>query len=129
MFIRILFVVIVAIAALGFEAGNIIGSSVGLKEIIGSSQLIAALIVGTISLSAILLGTDKILEKIMVVFVNVMAAIFIFAMVVVKPNLLEMFKGFIPSLPEGLVVSTIALIGTTIIGINIVFHSITSKEK
>lgn len=128
-FIKILFVITVTVAALGFEAGNIIGSSVGLKEILGSSQLVAALIVGAISLSAILLGTAKILEKIMVIFVNVMAAIFIFAMVVVRPNLVELFTGFIPSMPEGSVVSTIALIGTTLIGINIVFHSITSKEK
>ncbi|NLY62993.1 MAG: Nramp family divalent metal transporter [Erysipelothrix sp.] len=129
-FIKVLLVIAVASVSFGFQAGNIIGSSLGLKEILGTSQLVAALIVGALSLSTVLFSTAKFLEKIMLIFVSTMGLIFLFAMIAVGPNIVEVFKGLVtPVIPEGGVVSTIALIGTTLIAINLVLHSITSKEK
>lgn len=120
----------VAAVGFGFEAGNIIGSSLGLGDILRVSPTIAALIVGALALSTVLFGTTKMLEKIMLMFVSLMGVLFFITMISVGPNIVSIFKGiFLPSIPEGGVITTIALIGTTLIGINLILHSITSKKK
>lgn len=129
-FIKTLMVVAGLAVAFGFQAGNIIGSSIGLSDIAGVSQVVSALIVGGLSLSTILFGTADVLEKIMLVFVSAMGVIFIVTMFAAGPNYLEVLKGLVsPTIPTGGLVSTVALIGTTLIAINIVMHSITSKDK
>ena len=51
-------------------------------------------------------------------------------MVTVGPSISGILKGiFLPSIPEGGLISTIALIGTTLIGINLILHSVTTKAK
>ena len=120
----------VAAVGFGFEAGNIIGSSLGLGDILRVSPTISALIVGALALSTVLFGTTKMLEKIMLMFVSLMGVLFFITMLSVGPNIVSIFKGiFLPSIPEGGVITTIALIGTTLIGINLILHSITSKKK
>lgn len=126
------FIAGISVAAVGFafEAGNIIGSSLGLGDILGSTQFIASLIVGLLALSTVLFGTAKMLEKIMLMFVSVMGALFLITMITVGPSIPKMLQGMvIPIIPEGGVITTIALIGTTLIGINLILHSITSKDK
>lgn len=130
LFVNIVSGLAVAAVGFGFEAGNIIGSSLGLGDILGTTQLISAAIIGVLALSTVLFGTAKMLEKIMLMFVSLMGALFLITMVTVGPSIPKMLKGiFIPTIPQGGVISTIALIGTTLIGINLILHSITSKNK
>lgn len=130
LFVNIVSGLAVAAVGFGFEAGNIIGSSLGLGDILGTTQLISAAIIGVLALSTVLFGTAKMLEKIMLMFVSLMGALFFITMVTVGPSIPKMLKGiFIPTIPQGGVISTIALIGTTLIGINLILHSITSKNK
>ena len=129
-FVNVLVGLAVASVAFGFEAGNIIGSSLGLGDVIGSNQLVAALIVGFLVLSTVLFGSTKALEKIMLMFVSLMGVLFLVTMIFVGPSIPKILSGiFIPSIPQGGAITTIALIGTTIIGINLILHSITSKDK
>ena len=129
-FVNIVAGLSVAAVGFGFEAGNIIGSSLGLGDILGVTPVISALIVGVLALTTVLFGTAKMLEKIMLMFVSLMGAIFLITMITVGPDIPAMIKGIIfPSIPQGGVISTIALIGTTLIGINLILHSITSKNK
>src|SRR5699024_367803 len=79
---------------------------------------------------AVVVGTAKTLEKLMSVFVGVMGFIFVLTMVLVRPNIGEVLTGFIPtSIPEGAGVNIIALIGTTLIGINLLMQAVTTAEK
>lgn len=129
-FVNIVAGLSVVTVAFAFEAGNIIGSSLGLGDILGINQFFSALIVGSLALSTVFLGSAKVLEKIMLTFVSLMGLMFVITMIVTGPNILSILSGlFIPSVPEGGAISTIALIGTTIIGINLILHSITSKNK
>ncbi len=120
----------VAAVGFGFEAGNIIGSSLGFGDIFGTTQVVSALIIGAIAIVTVLFGTVKILEKIMLAFVSIMGVLFFVTMVTVGPSISGILKGiFLPSIPEGGLISTIALIGTTLIGINLILHSVTTKAK
>lgn len=129
-FIQVLVFFAVASISFAFQAGNIIGASLGLGDLTGLSVPIAALIIGALAMLTAVGGSYKILERIMQIFVSLMGVLFIFTMIVVRPNIPEIFKGlFIPRVPENGFVTTLALIGTTLIGINLILHSITSSEK
>ena len=115
-------VVFLAVAAVcfAFQAGNEIGASSGLGDIFGMPQWLAALIVGTLAMLTAVLGSYKLLEKIMQIFVSLMGIIFFITMITVRPSLSGILKGIIPTLPEGSIVSSLALIGTTLVGINLI---------
>src|SRR5690625_3225001 len=120
---------VIGLTAFGFESGNLIGATSGLADITGFPTGVAAVIVGTISFLAIVFSTPAFIEMIMKIFVVAMGLIFGITGIIVKPDVVEIFKGFIPTVPEGALVNTVALIGTTFIGINLVFHSVSSADK
>lgn len=128
-FILGLIALVCFLTGLGFEAGNLIGATTGFANITGLSNQIAALAMSLFSLYAIIRSTPKVIETIMKYFVALMGIVFIVTAIIAKPNVGDMLKGLIPSIPEGSMVTTVALIGTTIIGINLVYHSIAATDK
>ena len=128
--IKGLIIITLFATAFGFEAGNLIGGSLGLADAFNLPQWVAAVILGGAAFYAVVVGTAKTLEKLMSVFVGVMGFIFVLTMVLVRPNIGEVLTGFIPtSIPEGAGVNIIALIGTTLIGINLLMQAVTTAEK
>lgn len=128
-FILGLLSIVMGLTALGFSAGNLIGATSGFAEIVPLSTPIAALTMGVLVSAALIYSTPQIVETIMQVFVAVMGIIFIVTAVIVGPDLIPLLKGFVPSIPSGGVVNTIALVGTTFIGVNLVYHSVASADK
>jgi len=129
LFVLGLIALVVILTGFGFEAGNLIGATTGFANITGLSREIAALVMGLVSLGAIVYSTPRIIELIMKAFVALMGVIFIITAIIVKPDIGAVFLGLIPSIPDGAIITTIALVGTTIIAINLVFHSVASAEK
>lgn len=128
--IKSVIVVTLFATAFGLEAGNLIGRSLGIADGANLPQWLSALILGAAAFYAVAVGTAKTLEKLMSFFVSLMGFIFILTMILVGPNYIEVFNGFIPTnIPEGSGVNIIALIGTTLIGINILMHATTTAEK
>lgn len=128
--ITALVLITLVMTGFGFEAGNLIGGSLGLADLLNLPQWVAALILGGVAFYAVVIGTAKTLEKLMSIFVGVMGLIFILTMVLVGPNWGDVLKGmFIPSVPEGSIVNVISLIGTVFIGINLLIHAVNAKEK
>lgn len=128
-FVLGLFAVAIGLTALGFEAGNLIGATAGFGDIFGLPTWLAALLMGLLSAAAVVYSTPKIIETIMKAFVGIMGIIFLITAIVSKPDISAVLAGFVPSVPNGALVNTVALIGTTIIAINLVFHSIASADK
>ncbi len=128
-FVLGLIALVVILTGFGFEAGNLIGATTGFANILGIETWIAALLMGIVALIAVVFTTPKIIELIMKTFVAVMGIIFVLTAIIVGPDLGAMFAGLIPSVPDGSLITTVALIGTTIIAINLVFHSVASADK
>ena len=128
-FIQILMLLAVLTICFAFQAGNLTGGALGLATVLGVNKEIIVGLMTIVVLAVTLLGSTKSLETIMKMFVGVMGIIFIVTMIFVKPDVTEMAKGLIPQMPEGGYVLTLALIGTTLIGINLILHSITSKGR
>ena len=128
-FIYTLVTLVVILTGFGFESGNLIGATTGLSDLTGLSTQMSALITGAISLLFVISSTPKLVEIIMQLFVALMGIIFVVTAILVKPDFGAVLSGLVPTIPQGGMVTTIALIGTTIIAINLVFHSVASEEK
>lgn len=114
---------------LGFMAGNEIGAANGLTDLTGLPISASGLIVGLIACATVIFGTPKLLELVCQFFVVAMGVLFVITMFLSKPDWGAVAKGVIPSLPEGSLVNCMGLIGTTIIAINLVYHSMGCQNK
>lgn len=129
-FIQILMLISVLTVCFAFQTGNLTGGALGLSNILGLSNSIPVIVfMSIISLLVSVIGSSKLLELIMKLFVGFMGIIFVVTMIFIRPSLIEIFKGLVPIIPQGGFLLTLALIGTTLIGINIILHSITTKSK
>ena len=128
-FIQILILSAVVTVCFAFQTGNLTGGSLGFAEIFNIDKSYVVVGMALIALGVSVIGSSKLLEKVMKMFVGLMGLIFIVTLIFVKPPIGEVAKGLVPNIPENGTVLTLALIGTTLIGINLILHSITSKQK
>lgn len=128
-------IILLAALALGnaaYEAGNISGAVLGLQAIAGGQLdesrtmlILAVLIVAGILL---LIGNPKWLTRVLIALVLFMSLSFLLTFILTKPDLLALFGGLKPQIPEGGLLTAIALIGTTIVPYNLFLHAATIKD-
>lgn len=125
--------VVVAAIALGnaaFEMGNILGAAIGLELLTGIPVRLGALLVGLAAFALLLGGRYRLIERMLVVLVAVMSAAFIITAVMVRPPVGEVLGGMLrPALPEGSLLTVIALIATTVVPYNLFLHASLVCEK
>ena len=131
-----LFALIIVALYLGnaaYEGGNLAGAALGIEAISYEQQSIYPFAVALISvIAAILLwrGSYTLVENTLLILVFVMVVAFVATFVAVKPDLTALFKGlFIPRVPEGSLLTVIALIGTTVVPYNLFLHASAVKAK
>ena len=115
-----------------YEGGNITGSVLGLEALLSGSsskRIHLIVIVGSLACLAVSIGQYKILERILIFLVLVMSVAFILSAIVVRPDLGSVFNGFVPQIPDGGVLTAVALIGTTIVPYNLFLHSAAVRRK
>ncbi|WP_456463220.1 Nramp family divalent metal transporter [Lutibacter sp.] len=114
-----------------YEAGNISGASLGVSAIFGNHlYYLYPIIIGVIAFVLLYIGNYKILERSLVFLVIIMSISFLLTAIITKPNISLMLKGmFIPSFPNGSVLTIIGLIGTTVVPYNLFLHASLVKEK
>ncbi|MEM9362230.1 MAG: Nramp family divalent metal transporter [Bacteroidota bacterium] len=115
-----------------YEAGNIGGATLGLNAIlpIHVDFPVYPALVGLFAFCVLWFGSYKVLEKIFMLLVGIMGLCFVISAIITKPSLTEMFKGaFIPTLPNGGLLTIVALVGTTVVPYNLFLHASLVKEK
>ena len=121
-----------------YEAGNISGGILGLETIVGEHKMniagfslnLLSILIGLISFVLLYVGNYKFLEKVLVGLVLVMSTSFLISAFLTKPMMLDILKGiFIPSTPEGSLLTIIGLIGTTVVPYNLFLHASLVKER
>lgn len=126
----VLMIAAIAFGNAAFETGNIIGTAIGLEAIIGGSAQVWSVAIGVIVFTLLSLGIYKLIEKVLVGLVLVMSVVFLLSAIVARPDMGAVVSGlFIPRIPEGALVSVIALIGTTVVPYNLFLHSNSVQEK
>ena len=112
-----------------YEAGNIIGGSLGLEMITSIPQKIWGALISIVAIFILSRGRYKLVEKFLIFLVFLMSISFLTTLVIVKPNIGLIFKGFIPSFPENSLYLVLALVGTTVVPYNLFLHSSAVKQK
>ncbi len=103
-----------------FQSGNNIGVAAAFEAFVPDRNVVAALIVGfnLLAISFLFLFKDmyKVLERVMTAFVALMLVSFAVNLVALKPDVVGMARGFIPSTGEsGDGLTVLGLIGTTFV--------------
>jgi len=112
-----------------YEAGNIIGGSLGLEMVSSLSPKIGVILIS--ALSVFLLGRKKyrLIERFLVCLVCLMSLSFLVTVILVRPDSLSLLNGFIPTLPKNSIYLTLGLVGTTVVPYNLFLHSAAVKQK
>jgi Mn2+/Fe2+ NRAMP family transporter len=116
-----------------YEAGNLSGAALGIQALTDESQSLYRISVIVISLLAGILlwrGSYKQIERMLLILVSLMALAFIATFISVGPDLTALFKGLTtPKIPDGSLLTVIALIGTTVVPYNLFLHASAVKAK
>ncbi len=138
---RIMMLLILSAIVIGnasYEAGNISGGMLGLETITGPLSLNffgktvngLSLIIGLFAFVLLYIGNYKFLERALITLVMLMSISFIVTAILTKPSLTAILKGaFLPSAPQGSLLTIIGLIGTTVVPYNLFLHASVVKEK
>ncbi|MDW8545896.1 Nramp family divalent metal transporter [Staphylococcus pseudoxylosus] len=120
----------VTIGCAAYISGDLIGTSLGASYLLNLPEHWVAPVIGVIILLIGLFGNYRFLEKIMILLMVIMGIIFITTMIVIKPDVIGILKGiFVPTIPNGSILTVIALIGTTVVPYNFFIHSTAVHER
>jgi manganese transport protein len=112
-----------------FQGGNMIGAVLGAQAIFPLSTVFYATIITIIATALLWSGKTDLIEKVMTILVLVMVVLFLVTAIVVRPNLGEIFKGLRPIIPKGGILTTIGVVGTTVIPHLLFMHSSLTAES
>lgn len=112
-----------------YEAGNIIGGSLGLEMITSIPQKIWIALISLIAIFILSRRKYRLVEKFLIFLVFLMSISFLTTIVIAKPNVSSIFKGMIPTFPPDSIYLILALVGTTVVPYNLFLHSSAVREK
>jgi Mn2+/Fe2+ NRAMP family transporter len=128
----ILIIIALYIGNAAYEGGNLAGAALGLQAVAGNGEStynLSIMILSIIGAIILLRGSFKQIERILMFLVLLMGASFIITFFVVQPQLSSMLSGiFKPSIPDGSLLTVIALIGTTVVPYNLFLHASAAKN-
>ncbi len=123
----------IGIGNAAFETGNILGASLGLQSLSerGSFNIAFwAVVTGIVSFMLLIIGSYKLIEKVLISLVILMSLTFLATAIIISPQLSGILKGmFVPSIPKGSIVALVGLIGTTVVPYNLFLHASAVQER
>lgn len=127
--------IVLVVAAIGlgnaaYEAGNITGAALGLQNITGLGVSSWSVAVGLLAACLLASGKYRLIEKLLIVLVLLMSAVFLLTLIMIKPSLTGLLSGLVvPRVPDGSLLMVIALIGTTVVPYNLFLQASAVQEK
>lgn len=119
----------ITLGGVAYMGGDLTGTAVGISTLIGIPSNIIAPVWGIAILILINIGDAiKSLEKLLSICVSIMAVVFVVTMLIVRPDLGQVMAGAVPRVPEGSLMTAVALIGTTVVPYNMFIHAISSRK-
>lgn len=129
-------ILLIAALVLGnaaYEAGNMSGAALGLEAMGGGSLPFGnAPVIAAIALLAgamLLFSKPKWVERSLISLVLFMSVAFLLTFILTKPDIGAILAGFVPTIPDGGLLTAIALIGTTIVPYNLFLHAASARER
>jgi len=130
--IALILLTALALGNAAYEAGNISGAVLGLQAIgdgsLDEAKTALVFVIMLLAGSLIMLGNPKWLTKTLIGLVLFMSLSFILTFILTKPDMFALLGGLQPQIPDGGLLTAIALIGTTIVPYNLFLHAATAKD-
>jgi len=116
-----------------YEAGNLAGAALGLDAVFGhpgaSASVGHTVVVAALAALALATGRYRVLERVLIVLVILMSVAFTISFVLVRPNVMGLVSGMVPTIPAGGLLTAVALIGTTIVPYNLFLHAAAARQR
>lgn len=121
----------IVIGNAAYESGNIRGAVLGLQSAFDlPPNAFYSVGLGLLVMLLLFSGSYKFLEKLMVTLVILMSLSFVLTAILTRPSLMDILEGmFVPSFPEGSMLTIIGLVGTTTVPYNLFLHAALIKER
>jgi manganese transport protein len=130
---KILFIILtlasITFGCAAYEAGNLVGGAMGLEMVSSVSKKIWVLLISLVAVFVLSRKKYRIIEKFLIFLVFFMSFSFLVTVILIKPHVLSILKGSIPSFPDNSLYLVLALVGTTVVPYNLFLHSSTVKQK
>ncbi|MDJ0979669.1 MAG: Nramp family divalent metal transporter [Erythrobacter sp.] len=118
-----------------YEAGNLSGAALGLAAMAGDGDeegtfLLAVLAIALLAAGLLATGRYAVIERALLGLVAIMTLAFAATFAIVRPDLAALLRGLVtPAIPDGSLLTVIALIGTTIVPYNLFLHASAVARK
>jgi manganese transport protein len=116
-----------------YQAGNLSGAALGIEAVFGPGKYTfrsAVLFIAVVAGLILWRGNYKQIEKTLVALVLFMGLAFVATFIIVRPDISALTRGMLlPSIPDGSLLTIIALIGTTVVPYNLFLHASAAKAK
>ena len=120
----------VGVGNAAYQTGNLTGAALGLQGISEIGLQWWALLVGLLAGALLASGVYALIEKLLIALVALMGLVFLLTLFMVQPSFSAMLGGLlVPSLPQGSLLTIMALIGTTVVPYNLFLHASAVQEK
>jgi len=118
------------LVAVLFQSGNSIGGGLAFAELFHTAPEPWIMFFSAIAISFLFLRSFyKILEKVMIAMVAIMLLSFLFTLVIAAPDYIELIKGFVPAIPQGSEMLSIALTATSFSIVGAFYQSYLVQER
>lgn len=125
----VLVVAAIAIGNSAYQSGNLIGGALGVSGAFGGSERVWAVVIAAGAAALLWSGSFRLLERWLTLLVAVMGIAFLVTAVRVVGEVPELLAGLVPSVPDGGLLTVMALIGTTVVPYNLFLHASAVGER
>lgn len=112
-----------------FQTGNVSGAALGLEAVTGVGERIWAVVVGLAAMALLATGLYRVIERVLMGLVGLMSVVFVATAIAVRPDLGAVFAGLVPGIPDGALLTTIGLVGTTVVTYNFFLHAASVQDR
>jgi manganese transport protein len=122
----------VAIGNAAYEAGNLLGATLGMRGIVGGSASLWVPVFAGFAFVLLWRGRYRAIEGVLVAMVVVMSLVFVTTAAMLQPPAGELLRGLlVPSVPgDGrALLLALALVGTTVVPYNLFLHAAAVSER
>lgn len=113
-----------------FQAGNTIGASLAFAELFHTAVEPWIIVFTLMAMSLLFIRSFyKILEKMMIILVGLMLVSFFITLILARPKLTNLIEGFVPVIPQGAEMLSIALVASSFSIVAAFYQSYLVKEK
>ena len=128
--LMLLIAVTILLGNAAFQAGNLLGASLGFNVLTGLDPNLVLVLMGSLAAGLLLTGRYKTIQNALIGLVLLMSVAFCVVAALTGPNLRELAAGaLVPRIPPGSLLVVLALIGTTVVSYNLFLHASTALEQ